>query len=407
MSYRDLIQKLIADSSKATVYRHINKKRKEYNMLISQEDAAYIIAAEREIDLFDYLEPDAVERIRHIMAQHTSSKSKAPVPTTGQATREVSSTKKKTRQDKLALDVDSILVQNLPSNIVKEAKEMANVYPLFYILENSIRVFILDILKKSFGKDWWEKSQISSGIRKNVTKRMADDERAKWHGRRKAHPIFYVNTGDLSRIIETNWEYFKDTGISNPQWVNTYITEIIERSRNIVMHCNPLPKRDITRLRVIFEDWMSIINTNNMDLEIDAENESIQSIKTPQKQPGDSIADYIEKNTTGRIHSVLKELADKRLISFHGGQLKIDKKINLLQARVLVSLLVYHPSGRSFIEVHDDVLYPVFAIEGGDARASVRHAIKKLLRRKVIEYQNRNYVIPTNKLDEAIGYVDY
>jgi hypothetical protein len=409
MSYSDLIQSLIEKSSKPTVYRHINKKRAEYKMLISQRDAAYILAAERGFDLFKYLGPDEVERIRSIMNQHATSKVRPDAGTNVQtSSRKETSRKRKSRQDKITLNVDSILVQNLPTNLVNEAKEMANIYPIFYILENSIRVFISDKLKIAYGRNWWEDATISRGIKKNVEKRLADDESAKWHGRRKAHPIFYVSTGDLSRIIENNWDYFKDSGISSPQWVNTYITEIIERSRNIVMHCNPLSKRDIERIRVVFRDWMSIVNPEGVDGEFDSGMEGKENSPEKLSQTShDSVIGLIEKKKADHMRSFLLDLADKGLISSDQGQLKIDQRINHLQGRVLVSLLISYPEEKAFREIYNDVLYPIFDIEGGDPIPSVRNAIKKLVRRRVIEYEDGGYKIPHNKIGEAIDYVEF
>lgn len=253
-----ILKKLRGDRSKAAVYAEIAKKREQYDNLISSEDAAYILAAEKQIDLFKYLERDVIERIRDLASQ---KQARTQARTQEQVKDGKSVRKRKPREVVIKID-DRILPPGvLSQNLAKEAYDMARVYHLIYILENSIRYLIISKLSETYGDDWWNLATISMRIKKKADKLMKDEKQNKWYRPRGDHPIFYTTIGSLSSIISSNWDSFKDVGLSSPQWVEFHIGEIIENSRNTIMHSNPLSDEYIRRLRDVFDDWMRILTS--------------------------------------------------------------------------------------------------------------------------------------------------
>ena len=149
--------------------------------------------------------------------------------------------------------------QLLPKKLADEANYMASkVYPIIYVYENSIRNFILKLLEKKYDKDWWDKASISASTKTKVQKRMSSENTNKWHGKRGAHPIYYTDIDDLKNIITSNWNDFKSYLKTSQQIVIANI-EIIEQSRNVVSHNNPLSKDDIDSVTVHFKQWIKLI----------------------------------------------------------------------------------------------------------------------------------------------------
>lgn len=140
----------------------------------------------------------------------------------------------------------------LPNQLVNEAIQMANVYPVVYVLENSVRNLISHVMTARHSDKWWDQ-KVGWTIKKNVQTRIEKEDKNRWHGKRGAHPIFYTDIEDLKSIIITNWSDFKDI-FPNQQWVTVRIDEI-GMSRNVVAHNNPLGKRDIQRLKLYLDDW--------------------------------------------------------------------------------------------------------------------------------------------------------
>lgn len=145
----------------------------------------------------------------------------------------------------------------LTPGMIKQAAEMAEVYPFVYILENSFRELILITLEKKHGKDWWSKATISSDVRKKVDSRVDQEDENRWHTKRGAHQILYTDFSDIGGIIINNWPEFKD--VFKKQYRLQAKLEEIELSRNIIAHNNPLPDKEIRRLRLNFDDWTRIL----------------------------------------------------------------------------------------------------------------------------------------------------
>jgi hypothetical protein len=148
----------------------------------------------------------------------------------------------------------------LPPKIINEAIQMAGVYRILYVFENSVRNLVMKVMSSEHGDKWWE-LKVGYTIKKKVSDRIKKEYKNRWHGKRGAHPIFYTDIEDLKSIITTNWKSFKNF-FPNQQWVTVRIDEI-EMSRNIVAHNNPLEKRDIQRLEIYLGDWIKQISKSH------------------------------------------------------------------------------------------------------------------------------------------------
>lgn len=117
---------------------------------------------------------------------------------------------------------------------IKEANENASIYPLVYVLENSLRNLILEKFKDE--KDWWNNRKfVKDEIRDYAKKIQEAEKRHKWLGKgRGDHPIYYIGLDHLFKIIERNFNpYFKD--IFDLGNLRTWINESVP-IRNLVAH---------------------------------------------------------------------------------------------------------------------------------------------------------------------------
>ena len=92
-------------------------------------------------------------------------------------------------------------------------------------------------------------------IRRNVDNRKIKEEENRWHARRGSRNIFYTNFGDLRDIIIDNWEIFQNF-FPDQHWIASRFKDL-EISRNIIAHNNPLPKKEIDRIKIYFQDWIN------------------------------------------------------------------------------------------------------------------------------------------------------
>lgn len=144
----------------------------------------------------------------------------------------------------------------LDQNLDKEAARMSKYYRVFYAMERSIRILIVDVMKEKYGKLWWEK-KVDYRVKENV-KRNLEYELDTPHSKRSEHNIDYSTFGDLRKIINTNWIDFQPKFKRNLSSVNEILIDL-NRIRVPIAHCTPLPEREVKRLEVRVEDWFDLL----------------------------------------------------------------------------------------------------------------------------------------------------
>ena len=141
------------------------------------------------------------------------------------------------------------------------AVRMAEVYPMPYTFENSMREYIDGHLTAAYGDRWHDDPRIvSTTIKGRVERNRNAEAKHRYHSRRNARFIYYTDLGDLPAIAhgENGWKVFNGL-FPTDKWLHGRV-EVIETSRNVVAHMNPLQKRDIERIRINFEDWLDQID---------------------------------------------------------------------------------------------------------------------------------------------------
>jgi len=136
--------------------------------------------------------------------------------------------------------------------LLAEAQRMSVVYASVHAFENTVRAMVTKAMGEKHGPTWWQK--VPAGIQKTSKSRMEDDARFRWHGARGSTEINYCDFGDLSSIIVTNWDVFKDL-LGNMEWAKATLNSL-EKSRNIVMHGGSVAKEDVERIGVNIRDWI-------------------------------------------------------------------------------------------------------------------------------------------------------
>lgn len=215
----------------------------------SAEDGVYLLAAKKGIRLNKYLPEEKVDEIRKLHLQLNPQRAPESHP---KSTRKKAPTTPKFYKIQVGKKF-TLTDQILPGRILKEAEEMSeNVYPLFYVLENSIREVISRVMKAKHGDKWWD-TKVPNEIKNEVQKRKEKEKENPWHGKRGSHEIYYTDILHLGRIVKNNWSDFRSI-LPDDTWLTQKLDEI-SHSRNPVAHMNPLSQKDIKRIEVYFRDW--------------------------------------------------------------------------------------------------------------------------------------------------------
>lgn len=141
----------------------------------------------------------------------------------------------------------------LDDELVVQAKDMANVYVAIAAFENSVRSLISSVLLEQVGDNWWV-SCVSEKIRARADQKRQEEDKIRWHVQRGADPINYTLMNDLVSILRQNWQFFEPY-IPTIEWA-AGIMDVIERSRNVIMHSGQLSRTDIERVGIYVRDWI-------------------------------------------------------------------------------------------------------------------------------------------------------
>lgn len=147
----------------------------------------------------------------------------------------------------------SISLDLLDEGFIAEAMKMSVVYTAINAFENSVRQLIAQELAETVGENWWD-ACVSEKIRERAKIRADEEKAVRWHAQRGQDPINYTSLGDLLSIIRNNWEKFEPY-IQSIEWA-AGIFDVLERSRNVIMHSGKLDKADIDRIGMNIRDWI-------------------------------------------------------------------------------------------------------------------------------------------------------
>ncbi len=156
-------------------------------------------------------------------------------------------------EEKAELVKRALPVEEMDEEQVIRAKSMALVYTAIAAFENTVRGYVADLLLEAAGADWWDK-RASAAMKDKAQKRIESEERLKYHSPRGGHPIDYVDFADLANLISNNWQVFTDY-LPSQEWVKS-LFEILENSRNIIMHSGSLETVDVERVGIHIRDWI-------------------------------------------------------------------------------------------------------------------------------------------------------
>lgn len=157
--------------------------------------------------------------------------------------------------DESIIDVIADIVQQvnyghlnlLPPDIQDKGREMSDVYLYLYCIENSIRVFIAEIMSR-------DEIQIPTKVQETINKLKASEKESKYLPIRGDNDLYYCDFIQLGKIIVSNWtifgQYFPD---NNEHWLNVMIGELY-KIRCLVAHNSYVGDHERQSLKVYYKN---------------------------------------------------------------------------------------------------------------------------------------------------------
>lgn len=134
----------------------------------------------------------------------------------------------------------------LPQDIQEKGKEMSEVYLYLYCIENSLRIFIAEIMKS-------ESVIIPRKVQDTIDKLKKSEKESKYLPIRGDSDLFYCDFVELGKIMVGNWTIFgKYFPKQNEHWLNVMIEELY-KIRCLVAHNSYVGKDERDALKVFYK----------------------------------------------------------------------------------------------------------------------------------------------------------
>ena len=148
------------------------------------------------------------------------------------------------------------LLASVEESVRAGAISMQRSYRVLFVLENVVRALIQQRMEDKHGSAWFD-SVATAPMKSKVADRKKKEEKNQWHTGRNKAPIYYLDFGDLAKLIINHWAEFDDL-LPNQSWVQSRLEEA-ERSRNVIAHTNLLSSEEASRLEMYLRDWIKQI----------------------------------------------------------------------------------------------------------------------------------------------------
>jgi hypothetical protein len=230
-----------------TLSRRLSEKRKEYDGLVDDAQAAALFAAANGIRIERFTSAELRASLAPLRRSHGAQAPPIAIPPPRP---------KPPRQVTVKIDTD--VGENVPYidvGIERGARDMGHAYPYFYLFENSARGLVLSRMDEAYPAGWWDEAHVAREVIRDVSSRISNERAHRWHASRGGHPIFYTDLDDLRSIISRHWKAAFESPLGDLTRVQAMFTEM-EELRNVVAHNNPLEAHDLERLQSNFRTWV-------------------------------------------------------------------------------------------------------------------------------------------------------
>jgi hypothetical protein len=145
---------------------------------------------------------------------------------------------------------------------VKAAARTAYVYKLFFVFENFLRDFVLDVLATkdaaSAGakENWWDK--VPKDVQLEVKELAEKEETKAWMALGARDKITLTTYPQLLKIIDECWKLGFEELVRDKSLIQE--ARLIAHLRNTVCHMAEVSEEEVERVRQVIRDWFRVVS---------------------------------------------------------------------------------------------------------------------------------------------------
>lgn len=157
-------------------------------------------------------------------------------------------------KERLLLSPVYDLAPLLPEN-VRRATEAAESYRLFFVFENFLREFVIEVLSKDTAQPWWDK--VPKDVQDEILKLEDTEETKSWMALGSRDRSALMTFPQLLRVIDHAWKEGFDDLVRDKSLVQE--ARLIGHLRNTICHMTEIPPEETDRVRQTMRDWFRVV----------------------------------------------------------------------------------------------------------------------------------------------------
>jgi hypothetical protein len=157
-------------------------------------------------------------------------------------------------KERLLLSPAYDLAPLLPDK-VRKATDAAETYRLFFVFENFLREFVVEVLSKDPSASWWEK--VPKDVQDEVIKLEETEETKSWMALGSRDRSALMTFPQLLRVIEYAWKQGFDDLVRDKGLIQE--ARLIGHLRNTIYHMTEIPVEETDRVRQTMRDWFRVV----------------------------------------------------------------------------------------------------------------------------------------------------
>ena len=156
--------------------------------------------------------------------------------------------------DSLLLSPSYDLAPLMPT-AVHQAMRAAESYKLFFVFENYLRKFVVEVLSEDAATNWWDK--IPKDVQDEVTKLEQTEEAKGWMALGSRDKSALLTYPQLLRVMEHNWKESFEEPVRDRSLIQSART--VGHLRNTTCHMTTISDEEMDRLRQTMRDWFRMV----------------------------------------------------------------------------------------------------------------------------------------------------
>ncbi|MBS0166268.1 MAG: hypothetical protein JSR29_09320 [Nitrospira sp.] len=157
-------------------------------------------------------------------------------------------------RESLLLSPSYDLTPLLPSH-VRRASVAGETYRLFFVFENFLRDFVVEVLSKDPTQTWWDK--VPQNVQDEVVKLEETEEIKSWMALGSRDKSALLTYPQLLVIIEHAWKDGFDDLVRDKGLIQE--ARLIGHLRNTICHMTDIPDEEADRVRQTMRDWFRVV----------------------------------------------------------------------------------------------------------------------------------------------------